>query len=571
MKASIVIPLYGKWALTERCLESLEAALGPRLGTEIEVVVVDNASPDDSAERLDAWRDRVEVILLEQNRNFGGGNNVGARAATGEVVIFLNNDTVVGPGTLEALAETAAAADVGAAGLRMLYPDGTIQHGGFAWLRDGERVVTAHLFHHDRGDTPAANAVFDLRAVTGACLATRRDLFLELGGFDEQFVNGWEDVDYCLRAGARGLRVVYRGDLSIVHDEGQTTGRDYRGDENEQRFLARHGAHVDDGELLERTFGGMAHSLQRGGGAVHGQGAPLLLAGPLLGLCGTAVELRTLLALTEAMALGVAARALDNGRPSPLVTEAEAECVVQAQSRPVAPFGLEVLVHGRGPLPPGRGSGIVRLASTDGVELDRVETAWTASSRLADELRACGVDAHVLLPAIGEYAPGAGGGGVLAVLPAHDLELGRRIAAELGDVTFLPTVASPLLAELSGRRPLLAPCAAEVTFAELAGRFDVVVALDPADPFQRRALVAAVAGATPVFAAGGAAEEVLGASHAVEGGIADAVARALASGRDLEARARVLAACGGHASADRLAELVTRAYLRRATSRRIAA
>src|SRR4051794_34327974 len=106
-KFSIVVVAYGNRAVTERCLESLERSLGEEIGRSIELVLVDNASPDDTAELFESWRDRGTVILNESNLNFSGGNNAGARAATGEVLVFLNNDTEVRPGVLEALAEQA--------------------------------------------------------------------------------------------------------------------------------------------------------------------------------------------------------------------------------------------------------------------------------------------------------------------------------------------------------------------------------------------------------------------------------------------------------------------------------
>ena len=567
--ASIVMPCYGHWQLTERCLASLDDVLGPTLGNEIELVLVDNGSTDETPERLEAWRERATVVSLMPNRHFAGGCNAGGFAATGDVLIFLNNDTVARPGVFEALAEEASDPTVGVAGIRLLYPDGTIQHGGFGWIRSHSGVTTAHLFHHEAGDIPEASATYDLRAVTGACFATPRELFVRLGGFDERYHEGWEDVDYCLRARELGLRVVYRGDLAILHDEGKTTGRDYRGDGNERIFVARHGEHRDDDDLFRATFGGSAQSLLSAPGGTAADGSPVRIVGRLLGFSGDATEARMVLNLAEAMQLVPAARALGTGIPSPLLTP-ESEQVVAAQQRWTGHFALEVLVHGRGPLPEGAFDA-VHLASRDGLDAATLPTVWAGSRALAEELTAEGVEAEVLYPPLPEIERGTGGGGILAVLPAHDLELCDRIVAALddadADVTFLQTVASPHLARLVGGLPLLPPCVDELSFAALAGGYDVLVSLDSADPFERRPLVAGLAGATPVFARGGAAEELLGSGLAVTGpdDLRTAVARALAEPTEDDAREAVLAACGAPAAAQRLAELFARKILRRAS------
>src|SRR5436305_12949144 len=87
---SIVTVLYGKRALTERFLASLERELGPRLGADVELVVVDNASPDDTGALLDAWESRATLVRLAENRNFRGGNHAGSAVARGEVHVLQN-------------------------------------------------------------------------------------------------------------------------------------------------------------------------------------------------------------------------------------------------------------------------------------------------------------------------------------------------------------------------------------------------------------------------------------------------------------------------------------------------
>ena len=111
------------------------------------------------------------------------------------------------------------------AGPRLLFPDGTIQHAGVGFLRNALGVMPQHVFHHQDGMLPAARGTYELDCVTGACLVIRRDVFEQLGGFDEGYRNGLEDVDLCLRARMAGHRVVYRGDIAFVHAEGASRGR----------------------------------------------------------------------------------------------------------------------------------------------------------------------------------------------------------------------------------------------------------------------------------------------------------------------------------------------------------
>src|ERR1051325_4190503 len=117
---SIVIVCFGKREVTERCLATVDAAFGERLGGDVELVLVDNGSPDDTPELLSSWSDRATVILGEENLNYAGGNNVGARAATGRILVLLNNDTEVFPGVLDELAAQALEPGVAIVGCRLL-------------------------------------------------------------------------------------------------------------------------------------------------------------------------------------------------------------------------------------------------------------------------------------------------------------------------------------------------------------------------------------------------------------------------------------------------------------------
>jgi GT2 family glycosyltransferase len=469
VRTSVILVAYGRREVTQACLESLQDALGPALGREVEVVVVDNASPDDTLMLLEAWKDRVTVVALEENRNFSGGCNAGAAVARGEVLLFLNNDTIVGPGAIEALTQAALEPGVGAVGCRLLYPDGTIQHAG-VWMCPEPTgvVVPYHLFHHEAGDLPAARVVCDLDVVTAACLAIRAELFASVGGFDEVYRNGWEDVDLCLKVRVAGQRVVYRGDISIVHDEGATRGRQQGPSDNATIFYARWGAMLeDDGPALGRIWGagfGSPAPIPSGPGDIAVVGQPT-------GVGPAAAQVRAIVAGLEA--IGRAPVTRDSATPiaSALMGAAEWAPVQRALGRVAQP-------------------GIPMLAP-DGVPA-------------------------IVMPA----GVGRGGGGTLVLAPAHDLACAERsLAAALdaglpGPLAVLPSARTPALEALVAQRApgavIVDPTASDHVLAGRAAVADLVVALDPADPWDRAALVCAGAGAAVVTRPGGPADGLLG-------------------------------------------------------------
>ena len=228
---SIIIPLYNGVVFTRRCLDSLSAHADPTL---YELILVDNASSDATSHLLNSLPPSVTVIRNATNLGFAHACNQGAWAATTPYILFLNNDTVVTPGWLATMIE-ACGPDVGIIGCRMLYPDGTIQHAGIELING----IPDHPYRHQPADMPAANTARDLDMVTGACLLIRRELFLQLAGFDEVYRNGVEDVDLCLRAREAGYRVVYQPKAMIYHHEGQSSGRFDHVDRNLRFFIDR--------------------------------------------------------------------------------------------------------------------------------------------------------------------------------------------------------------------------------------------------------------------------------------------------------------------------------------------
>ncbi len=222
--ASILICVHDKLEYTRRCLEVILAERSPLVE---EIVVVDNGSSDGTAVYLADLAGReplVKVVSPGENLGFVGGNNLAATHATGEHLVFLNNDTEPQAGWLEALVEAAGEPGVGAVGARLVYPDGRLQEAGGIVFSD------ASGWNYGRGDDPTRPLYTFPREVdycSGACLLVRRSLFEELGRFDERYAPAYyEDTDLCFAVRAAGSRVRYEPRAVIVHHEGVTAGTD---------------------------------------------------------------------------------------------------------------------------------------------------------------------------------------------------------------------------------------------------------------------------------------------------------------------------------------------------------
>jgi len=225
---SIVIPVFNKAALTRVCLQALAETL-PRdvLG---EVIVVDNGSTDDTATVL-AEFPWVKTIVNERNLGFAVANNQGAAVASGRFLVLLNNDTKALPGWLQAMLSHLESEDVGAVGARLLFGDSTVQHAGVIFnevLSGVNTMAPTHFGFLAPAEEATVMKRRDVQAVTGACLATPRELYVRLGGLDEGFWNGYEDVDYCLKIRHAGLQIVYEPRAVLFHYESQSGSQRFR-------------------------------------------------------------------------------------------------------------------------------------------------------------------------------------------------------------------------------------------------------------------------------------------------------------------------------------------------------
>ncbi len=246
---SIIIPLFNRAELTEQCLVNLAEVTQ---GVSYEVVLVDNASTDATSTLLGSLGGDVQVIRNDVNRGFAAACNQGARAAHGRHLVFLNNDTIPLQGWLEPLlAELDADPRAAVVGSKLLFADGTVQHAGVAFTRD--LPIPYHLFYRADASLPLVNRRRELQCVTAACMAVRRATFEAVGGFDEGFVNGYEDVDFCLQVRQRGEKVVYQPQSTLYHLESQTPGRKEHDEANGHRLLERWGRrwrHIGDEDVV---------------------------------------------------------------------------------------------------------------------------------------------------------------------------------------------------------------------------------------------------------------------------------------------------------------------------------
>lgn len=219
---SIIIPFYNQPLFTFSCLKSI---LEHTPGVSYEIILMDDMSDDPETREMLHNIGSIKVIRNERNLGFIESCNRGARRARGEFLVFLNNDTLVTSGWLQALLgayDTVPCA--GMIGAKLIYPDGRLQEaGGIVWK-------DASGWNYGRFDDPRRpeyNYVRQVDFCSGACLLIPRSLFMEMGGFDDLYAPAYyEDVDLAFKLRRAGKKVVYQPHAEIVHFEGITSGTD---------------------------------------------------------------------------------------------------------------------------------------------------------------------------------------------------------------------------------------------------------------------------------------------------------------------------------------------------------
>jgi GT2 family glycosyltransferase len=219
-KVSVIVLMHNNVAMTQDCLEHLAQALE---GLDHEVLLLDNASTEDSSPMgaCGSMFHCYQILRFRENLAFSRVNNLGAIEAVGDWLLFLNNDVMVDRDSVgELLAPMCEDADIGIAGARLLFPGRTrVQHAGIGHMLWG---IPSNYGVGASPEDPRVSSSCERFAVTGAMICLPQRVFRKLGGFDERYVWGVEDVDLCLRVRAANKRVLYVPRATGIHPESVT-------------------------------------------------------------------------------------------------------------------------------------------------------------------------------------------------------------------------------------------------------------------------------------------------------------------------------------------------------------
>lgn len=216
---SIIIPVYNHFDYTYACLQSI---IANTVKVSYEIIIADDSSTDLTSDILKIV-DGVKVVRNDKNLLFLKNCNNAAKQATGKYILFLNNDTQVRSNWLYPLFYLLETDDtIGMVGSKLLFPDGTVQEAGGLIFKDGS---AANYGRGRNSKLPELNYVRDVDYISGASIMIRRDLWQEIGGFDERFAPAYcEDSDLAFEVRKHGKRVVYQPASEVVHFEGISNG-----------------------------------------------------------------------------------------------------------------------------------------------------------------------------------------------------------------------------------------------------------------------------------------------------------------------------------------------------------
>lgn len=239
-RLTVVVVSRGLEAMLGHCLDHVQNALTAcGLGLDSwAVVLIDNASTPPY--RLADWkRPNLHLMRVDRHHSFAAANNLAIKNFSASAYLLLNNDVLLCQYVVGHMLEIFNdQGNVGICGARMLFPDGTLQHGGVVF-GGGDTGP----YHHMRGvdHRVVATADRDHQAVTGACLLVRQSVWNLLGGLDESYCFGLEDIDFCLRARQNGWRVVCCNRSNTLHFESMTPGRVEMDVDSRRLFMERWG------------------------------------------------------------------------------------------------------------------------------------------------------------------------------------------------------------------------------------------------------------------------------------------------------------------------------------------
>ena len=230
-KVSIIISTLNCLPLTRELLFSLEAA---KPTIPYEVIIVDNASTDGTRGFLATLGQPYRVILRNERCSYAVNNNYGARIAQGEFLALLNNDLILTQSWLDPMLKLHQDYDrVGAVGNIQFYPQTSlIDHAGVTFDLDG---IPFHI-RKNRKRLPSG-LYRECNAITGACMLIKREVFLGIDGFNEDYKNGSEDIDLCVRLRLAKYRILVSHQSQIYHQVSSSPGRFDHVDANMNLFL----------------------------------------------------------------------------------------------------------------------------------------------------------------------------------------------------------------------------------------------------------------------------------------------------------------------------------------------
>lgn len=231
---SIIIPTKDHARLLKDCISSI-VQLTTYSNYEI-ILVENNSTEPDTFECYrclqDLYPSKIRVVSWSQEFNFSKLINFGAQHAKGDYLLLLNNDTrVITPDWMKIMLGIASRQEVGAVGVRLYYPDDTLQHAGVGFGDDGPAHYFTSLPRGKHGYFCLDDAQRNLSGVTAACMMTRKDVFFEHNGFNEDYAVAYNDVDYCLRLQENGYLITYTPEVELYHYESISRGFDEMGEE----------------------------------------------------------------------------------------------------------------------------------------------------------------------------------------------------------------------------------------------------------------------------------------------------------------------------------------------------
>jgi len=237
MDLSVIIVNWNSLEFTRECIASI---LANASGLEYEVVVVDNASPDGSGRLMQTWSLPAKAVCSDRNLGFSRANNLGAELSSGEVILFLNPDTLIRGNALQEMVRAIRSReDIGVIGCTLLNRDLSIQTTciqafptisnqllGIDWLK--RRLPRLPMFGMRELFSSENEGIAEVQVVSGACLMIKRNVFEKVGRFSTDYFMYGEESDLCLKVSKAGWKVGYLRGPQVIHFGGQST--DKRGD-----------------------------------------------------------------------------------------------------------------------------------------------------------------------------------------------------------------------------------------------------------------------------------------------------------------------------------------------------